>query len=426
MLSILFLANLLVTVPLLMATVHTMDADRAQTTDIRLFSDRSGTILRGEWLYRDTTYETLTPPLINLLLVPPNLAGDDVVHYGAYFGLFGFLVAITLYLGLRRYGATLAFGVALAYVASPWGYLTASRMTQDDTIIPLFVALAYLALLHGRRRSASALVGLGTMVKAFPAVAAPILFFSASTPRDRLRVAAYGFGAALAVALPFLLFVPGEFFAFLRFYATGEAPAGGAFHGHSLWKFLHDAGLGWSNRWNVLALLVVSAGLWWRTHQGRLDGSQAIPIAFLLFFLLYPKIHFGYYLCLLVLLLPWAYGSPGRMTGLVVAALMARVAHLAWHGVIPNDGAWLAIPILANLALGLLWLWWIRHIIHRGSWHAQVITKVAGGQSQRSGPTHKMHEILRLIGSRAPLLVPIALYVASLVYATGLALTIVT
>lgn len=374
----LLLADLAVALPLVAAMHAGADAGREDRTDLHLFRDRAGTILEGDWLYADTDHVTLTPPLINYILTVPMLAGDTLVAWEVYLSLWTFAVGAVLFLGLRTVHRGLAFTTSLVYVTSPFGYTTSVAMVQDDTIVPVFVAASFVLLLQAHHIRSGFWSGLGTMVKAWPGIAAPVIFLSAPSWRVRAQVAAAGAGIALLISLPFLLFVPDAFGDFLRFYLLGKPPDG-AFEGLSLWRFLWLAGLGVPQQANLVALLAGLSFIWWHTWRRGVAPPVGFAASYLALLVAYPKLHFGYYLLGLLVALPWAATRWRRLLGLLAASGVARLAHLYWREVIPVSGGGILVAVALAVALVAYWAWWLVTVWNEGDFRTQWRREPAPG-----------------------------------------------
>lgn len=358
----LFILNLLTVTPLIIGHHVLAHPDRGTYSDLYLFRDRAQTIVDGDLLYRDTDNATMTPPGINYLLVPPLLLGDHMVVWELWFSLFNFLTAAVLYYILREFKPELAFVGAGLYVTSPFAFFTAISMIQDDTIIPLFVALATLYLVRNRHVISATWVGLGLVVKMFPVVTAPLLLISARDKQTRLKVACAGIGVTLLICSPFLLLAPNEFMAFVEFYLLGKDPTGKEVLGMSMWRFLSLAGIHIPNAVNLVALLFALCGIWVLVGRKRLPVHNGFALSFLMLFILYAKLHFGYYLLMLLVLIPWALSDWRRMVGLVMAGWVARRAHLGWRGRFDMFGDELGLAFLASLLL-LFCIWWAHQLM---------------------------------------------------------------
>ncbi len=366
----LLLATMVSSLPLIAALEVNADPEREDKTDLPIFRDRTDTILRGEWLYKDTELVTLTPPLINYIMVVPNILGDTIALWEAYFSAWSWAVGAILYLSLRRYNAGLAFAAGLIYVSSPFAYYTSVAMVQDDTIVPAFVAGTLAALLAERHVRGALWSGAGTLVKAWPGIAAPIVFLAAPGARLKALVAAAGMGIALLICLPFLIAAPDGFNAFLRFYLLGESPDG-AFEGLSLWRFLWLRGWDFTQKINLAALLGAYLWLWWGVWRKRIAPVPAAAAAYFLLFVLYPKLHFGYYLLGMVAALPWAVLRWQRVAALFGAALVARGAHMYWVGGLSTEGNGIFVAITAAAALIVFWAGWLRLALREGDFRAR-------------------------------------------------------
>ncbi|HVO77863.1 MAG TPA: hypothetical protein VMS79_03235, partial [Methanomassiliicoccales archaeon] len=110
-----------------------------RTTDVNFYRERAQAILDGKVLYRDITIES--PPLINYLYVPAQLAGGSDLAYQIWFCAFTILTALVLYWGLRRFDDYRAFMVALLFLTSPIAVLESAIGIQDEAIVFFFFTL---------------------------------------------------------------------------------------------------------------------------------------------------------------------------------------------------------------------------------------------------------------------------------------------
>ncbi|HOO04576.1 MAG TPA: glycosyltransferase 87 family protein [Methanomassiliicoccales archaeon] len=282
--------------------VSMLDEDLSHP-DLGVYRARAQTILDGGLLYRDV--HTETPPVINYLLVPPQLLGGaehDWV-WSIYFSLFAFLLAALMYLGLRPFDEDKAYLAGLLVLLSP--YTIVESGTGEDESIVAFVFMLSVVLMQLRKKHlASASIGVGVWTKMFPILLFPVHFLQQRNWRDRiLSVAIVGAATAL-IALPFAVLCWNDFSFFLNFYFLGEEgrPTGG----HSIWHFL------WMGGWAVpstvqLALLggAMAVAYLYPHHKG-MPVWQSVTVMLMAFFIFYPKVHGGYWIMLVAMLSVWA------------------------------------------------------------------------------------------------------------------------
>ena len=191
------------------------------------FGPEGEAIAAGELPYRDQELEY--PPLSLPVLVGPALVSDTLAGYtrGFQWEMIAFDLAIVLALALalpgdlRRVGGALAVYtagvVALSGIALGHSDLEASplALARFDLVPAFFVLAAALAREAGRSALWSALLSLGTAVKAFPAALFPALIRGERHP---LRVAVPAL-AVLALATGFVLALGDEFASAVSYHA---------------------------------------------------------------------------------------------------------------------------------------------------------------------------------------------------------------
>ncbi len=366
-LFVLFLVTYLCATPLMLGYAIADDPERLEKTDIPIFRDRVETILDGEWLYEDTEKITVTPPLINYLLVPAVLLGDTLIIWELWFTFFIFLSSVLLFYIIEpNFGTRSAISASMLFASSPFAFFTSVAMVQDDAIIVVFLLLAFLFLARLMWLSAAVVFGLGTMTKLFPALCAPLAFFGPKGIQTKLKVVCFGLGSALLISLPFILFAQEGFFQFIEFYLLGRQPTSStqAFEevslitqrGMSFWKFLAVMGLVIPTGLLHGMLLISVVGIWAAVMKEKLDIQTGFLLCILSIFVFYSKIHFGYHLMILGLLIPHSYQNLSRLWSLFFVSLMAMIVHIAWRGYIPSIPNWLIFFL--SLCIWVYWISW--------------------------------------------------------------------
>ena len=118
-----------------------------------------------------------------------------------------------------------------------------------------------------------------------------------------------------------------------------------------MWRFLGLAGLSIPTTLNNLALLTALVGIIWAVHHGKLAVHNGFSLSFVALFVLYAKLHFGYYLLLLVIILPWIISDSRRMMALICMGWVGRLAHLGWRGRFDMLGGELGLAGLAAIVI---------------------------------------------------------------------------
>ncbi len=140
--------------------------------------ERAETILSGGLLYRDV--QTMTPPLMNYLLVPPTrvsqLSGHTnpwaTLSFMVYFSLFNLFTAwVLLRMGEDRKDG---YRAALYFLLSPLTLGNSLLRHQDESVLVFFFALTLLLFLRKQHLSAAFALGAALLVKLSACLVIPI------------------------------------------------------------------------------------------------------------------------------------------------------------------------------------------------------------------------------------------------------------
>lgn len=271
--------------------------------DLELYQARAQTIIDGGLLYRDTGTET--PPIINYMLVPAQLMGGDQYEWvwGLYFSLFAGITAIMLYLSLRRWNEVKAFQVGVATVITPF-LLIESVALEDEAIVAFIFFGAVLLMLYNYKSPAALAIGVGIWTKMFSVLLLPIEFLRWRNWRDRaLLLLIVAVVTVIAIGY-FALACYDDFVFFLEFYTMGVS--GRESGGVSMWHFLRVAGYGLPKEVELVLVLVSLLIAYLFCYKRRLGVWQSVTLVVLVFLVVYPKMHNGYYVLPCILLSAWA------------------------------------------------------------------------------------------------------------------------
>ena len=368
----LFLFTATISAPMLIGYTVDNDPSRAEDKDIEIFRDRAQTILDGNLLYRDTERITVTPPLINYLFTPVLLLGDSLLMWMVWFAFFLFLTSVVLFFILEAFfDRRLAIAGSAMYSASPFGQFTSVAMLQDDSIIVFFLALSLLFLTRERWYLAAAAFGLGTMTKLFPALCAPLAFTAPDNWKVRTTVVTIGFSIGLAVSLPFLILAYGEFMQFLEFYLFGVQPQSSSQsfasfspieqRGMSFWRYLGETIVFVPSKILHGIFVIALLSTWYSAFTDRLNLNAAFTLCILWIFIFYSKIHYGYHMMALLVLIPYAIHDRLKLWSLVGISFLGRIVHLAWRDGLFTDNDW--IHLFFAVIMWFYWIYWAVFVI---------------------------------------------------------------
>lgn len=338
-------------------------------TDNQLYIQRAQTILDGQLLYRDV--DTRTPPLINYLLVPPVAAGGSALAFEIYFATFIILATLSLYHFLSRIDDKKAFTGALAFVLLPSTSVIPTFARQDEAIVVLFFLLPLLAMAVSRRRWLySAGAALGVWIKMHSLFLIPP--FLVRERRQALKHVVVMAAVSLAATLPFLLLAFDEFVWHLKFYLLGQGEA--SLQGISLWRILDSQGVGVPQLGLIAVMGIGFFAVYYLGYRKDLGVWKTVGLTLLLYFLLYPKIHYEYYLMLFGLLAPYVIESRRMVAGLFGisllsgATLLIEQRYLDWGTAAAHGPLFIGLAAVCMLAINGILVLLFHYVVTHETW----------------------------------------------------------
>lgn len=357
---ILFLA--LLGVYLLVAYYYHAPRGYYGTIDQPRFADpwiaRSETILNGGLLYRDVF--TATPPLTNLLIIPPSLVPILVgnvnpwatLSFMVFFSLFNLLTAYVL-LAMGS-GKVAGFWAAVLFLLNPLTFGNTVLRRQDESIVVFFIAVSLLFIMRDRNTRAAVAIGLGLLTKLSAALVIPVALWH---KRDWRYLVIPPLVFLLGMA-PFLLLAGRD--AIFWDFTTRDAQHPFQFDGVSL-VALWNRGAGETGQISlvpVVVLMIVGIGavtvfLAWKRF-GVLEDLMILVTAI---YVLSPKLHTGYFSLLVMLMAPfvrkwWQIALYIFFGGVAVVADFYK-----WPIVDYQSAFWtmvVALALLVTLTVGLI------------------------------------------------------------------------
>ncbi|KPK08072.1 MAG: hypothetical protein AMJ56_12195 [Anaerolineae bacterium SG8_19] len=277
------------------------------TIDQPRFADpwiaRSETILNGGLLYRDVF--TSTPPLTNLLLLPPSLIPILVgmvnpwatLSFMVYFSLFNLFTALVL---LNTFPSKKAgFWAAALFLLNPLTFGNSVLRRQDESILVFFVALSLFFILKNQHARASIAIGASLLVKLTGGLLIPVAFLN---KRDWRYIVIPPLVFFIGL-LPFLILAGRD--AIFWDFTTSGAQHPFQFKGVSLMTLWNAMNVG-SRQISILPvafLMIVgvlgAAAIIARSRFGIVEDMIILTTAVFLFS---PKLHTGYFSVLVLLM----------------------------------------------------------------------------------------------------------------------------
>jgi len=303
-----------IAVDLLMADSYLSATDGSRNLDTDLYIGRAETILNGNLLYRDV--ETQTPPLINYFMVIPVSLGGSLLAFEIFFSIFNVLTAVLLYHTFCRFDRKKAFFISVFFLIIPQTFSSATFGRQDECLItfifliPLCLAISYKSRIS--RNLSAGIIGMGIWIKMYSLLLVPGLIITGRTNKERGWHLGIIAGISALICIPFLLLCWVEFTWFLKFYFLGDQSLERkGLEGISVWRYLEVAGITVPQVILIGLLGITHLLLYYYSYRKKYSAWRIATLSFLIFFFLYPKIHFAYFMMLFALLLPYTFEKRG-------------------------------------------------------------------------------------------------------------------
>lgn len=331
-----------------------IDQNFANSSDLSIFQERARLILNGGVIYRDVPYGSFpveSPPLINYLFLPPQLAGGEWWAYEIWFSLFALLSSLSTYLVLREWNDHLAFIAAALLLLSPFLIVDSTLGVQDEPIVAFLFIFPVLLFLRGNLKGATAGVILGFWTKFLSIILYPIMFIKLSDRKQRLRHIGLAAIISLVVALPFLAICPIEFLQFPTYYMLGDNDGGA---GMSAVGLLSAVGIVVPGGVGALITTAALIASYWYCWRQKLDIWRSCLVVTVVFLCIYPMIRLSYFVIPFSFLVVWAAEDRRvllRILGMYIPLSVAQALEFTINdGTVSAPFAWIG---LAALLVGL-------------------------------------------------------------------------
>lgn len=327
-----------------------MNSSFGPTPDLSIYQERTSLILNGGIIYRDLDIES--PPLVNYVLLPPQMIGGEWWAYEAYFSFFVILTALSMYMVMRRWDGYRAMLASLLLLLCPFALQDATWGIQDEPMVAFFYILPVLLMLTGRKTLASIAAAVGFWTKFLPILIYPDILIKLRGRREVLRSVGVAVLTSVLIALPFLLLCPIEFLGFPSYYLLGRSGEGSA--GMSVINLLGRGGFhmpGTVGATLTVGVLVLS---YYLVHRWKLDIWRGAMLTTVMFLSVYPMIRLGYYIFPFAFFAVWAVSDRRillRLVPMYLALLFGQGLEANGLGL---DPAYAWIPAVVLVLAGTL------------------------------------------------------------------------
>jgi len=338
-------------------------------TDNQLYINRASTILHGKLLYKDV--DTQTPPLINYLLVPPVYFGASPLAFEIYFSFFIVLTSLAIFYFLSFIDEKKAFLSAIAFLFIPTTLVVPTFARQDEAIVSFFFILPLILAVKNKNRYAyTFLSSIGVWIKMHSIFLIPPIFLKLKG-KEMLKHIAIILAVSAAVAIPFLLVAFDQFTWYLKFYFLGK---GGKLEGISLWRILDSQGYAVSKMALIAVMIISFLVVYYIAYRKKFGVWKTVSLTFILYFILYPKIHYEYFLMLFALLMPYLIENKKMILMLYAisllsgATLLIEQRYLDWAVDSYYSAAFILLAAISMLAIDAILIFIFRHIFAGKTW----------------------------------------------------------
>ncbi len=289
-------------------------------TDNQLYINRAEAILEGNILYRDV--DTQTPPLINYILIPPVYFGGSPLAFEIYFSLFIVFTVICIYYCLSHNDEKKAFLSALAFLLIPTTLFVPTFARQDEAIVVFFFVLPLLLLFYkGNKYLYTVFSSVGIWIKMHSIFLIPPLVLK-SKKRELVNHILIVIAISLVITIPFLILAFKEFIWHIKFYLFGE---GGELEGISLWRILDSQGYTIPNAVLISLFIIALLVTYFYSYKKNYGIWKIMCFTLLFYFILYPKIHYEYFLMFFAICIPYFIENRKKIALLFIISLLSGV-----------------------------------------------------------------------------------------------------
>ncbi len=329
-----------------------LDSSFGPTPDLHIYQERTSLILNGGIIYRDLDIES--PPLINYILLPPQIAGGDWWAYETYFSLFPIMTGLALYFIMRRWDEYYAFLAALLIIVCPFAVQDATWGIQDEPLVAFFYVLPVLLMLYGLKKWSAVAVAVGFWTKFLPVIIYPVTLVKLRGRKERLVNIGVAVLTSALIALPFLLVCPIEFLGFPSYYLLGRSGEGSA--GMSIINLVGKSGLVIPGLFGAGITVGVLALSYYLVYRWKLDIWRGAMLSTVMFLTVYPMIRLGYFILPFVFFSVWAVRHRDialRLIPMYVALLFGQGLEKGGPGL---DFTYSWVVALVLVAIGILFM----------------------------------------------------------------------
>ncbi|MEF8834908.1 MAG: hypothetical protein V5A76_02010 [Candidatus Thermoplasmatota archaeon] len=273
-----------------------------EKNDISVFHRRTSVLLEGKNIYEEV--RTGPPPLIHFYFIPPTLFtvapeyGGAYLSFTLYFSLFVLFDALLIFSTFRKYGQSKAFLMSMLFLVNP---ITISNTHQDEAIVAFTIIIPLMYLIKKRDKTSSIFTGLSIPVKIWGGFIFPLYLLKKEyTWKRRFAYLVSAGSISVAIFLFFYYLWGANSVWFLSQYSgTTEAMNLGPLSFWGRWWGVFSTATKYPPRIPILLFVGISElAIFYIAYKREWPPLMTLASFLCLFFGLYIKVHWDYYLIL--------------------------------------------------------------------------------------------------------------------------------
>ena len=323
-----------------------------ESKDASRFYSRGNTIIKGNGLYNEVP--TKTPPIINIIFIIPaffcNLfdSNNYSLFFALYFAVFNFFTSVLLLLVFNRIYKKKSLLISLLSLITPIPYFSTVIMAQDEAIVAFFFFVPLCLILLNNKFS-TIMIGLGIWIKIWCILLVPTLMLTYKGLNERCKHIFYLIFISFLIMLPFLIISNNGFINFLKLNSSGIRVSSS--NGVSVWHWLNVAGYSFPNIYNIFVFLILLLISWNYANKRNFGVWKSTTIFVILFFMTYQKLHLGYYLIPIILLIVFGIDEIRMLLEIYLLSVFIGISHLYHYheDYFSTDGGLIIIPLVSTI-----------------------------------------------------------------------------
>lgn len=327
-----------------------------EKNDISIFHRRTSVLLEGGNIYEEV--KTGPPPLIHFYFIPPTILtaapefGGVYLSFSLYFSLFVLFDALLLFYGFRKYGQSKAFLMSLLFMVNP---VTISNIHQDEAIVAFTLIIPMLFLIKKRDKISSIFTGLSIPVKIWAGFIFPLYLLRKEYDLSKriLHMVSAG-GITLSIFGLFYLLWGSKSVWFLSQYSgTTQTMGLGPLSFWGRWWDILSFSSHYPPRIPILVFIaVLLLGIFYIAYKRDWPPLMTLASFLCIFFGLYLKVHYDYYLILFPFILYFSVRDKRLFTAFI--GIVSTIYLMMIFASAPFDVPKLFMAVLNTVLLSML------------------------------------------------------------------------